>query len=237
MVALTRLLVVTVTLLFVGLAQGQPTTAASANEARLAVLARAHADGDVDLGPLRAHSVVIYLHLGGYVGGSPATAWPDAAYFGKHGWRVVKADYPLNNIAAARRYVQHLAQRLHKFYRHVVAYGDSAGGGLAALAAARGWVDAAVANSPVVTPWTGGWPANTTPSQRALNSASTYAGKPANRPLWLIVGTDDIVVNPAGAIALHADYPGSRLTVIPGGQHVSVFQDYPAAAAFLHARD
>jgi dienelactone hydrolase len=206
------------------------TAALAAGPGRLCSPARAQ---DVSKGRVHARSAVIFLHMGGYIGGSAAFPWTAATYFARHGWRVIKADYPLNDIAGARNYVRRLALRLQRSYRRVTAYGESAGGGLAALAAARGWVDAAVCNSGVVSPLTGGWPHDTTQAQRALNSPGTYAGDATNRPLWLIVGSADTIVDPAPAIALRRAYPDSRLTVIAGGQHVISFTDYAAAARYM----
>jgi alpha-beta hydrolase superfamily lysophospholipase len=155
---------------------------------------------------------------------SALTAAPPR-YFARHGFRVVNADYPLGDLDAANRYVLRLARRLRREYRHVYAYGESAGGGIAAVLSARGAVDAAVANSPVADPatWEGlDWAPR---DARRRASAARYVGR-RSTPTWFIQAEEDAIVPPSATVRLARRFgKRGRLTMLPGDRHIYMFLD------------
>jgi acetyl esterase/lipase len=71
-----------------------------------------------------------------------------AALAKRRGFITVEVDYPLCNIAAAAETAFAEADKLQRHGYRVFAYGDSAGGTLAALLAERGLAQSAVAAAP-----------------------------------------------------------------------------------------
>lgn len=98
---------------------------------------------------MRSAIIVLVLHWGGFVGGSPALMAPHSAALEQRGVRVVTPSYPLGNPLRAERSMIALARRYHRRHK-VIAYGTSAGATIALRLRALGAVDAAVAVSPVV---------------------------------------------------------------------------------------
>ncbi|HEY8002367.1 MAG: alpha/beta hydrolase [Vicinamibacteria bacterium] len=100
--------------------------------------------------PARARApVVLMLHAGGFIFDDPnklATATQIATGLG---FETVYVEYPLYDLRGAVMAAQSAAQRLRAEGRHVYAYGESAGGTLAALLAERHLVSAAALYSPV----------------------------------------------------------------------------------------
>ncbi len=99
--------------------------------------------------PAAKPPIVLFLHGGGFLfeeEGQMAEARELAAELG---FRVAYVDYPLFDLPGAIAATQRHARRLGIGGRPVLAYGESAGGTLAALLAQRGLVDAAATYSPV----------------------------------------------------------------------------------------
>ena len=93
--------------------------------------------------------VLLLMHAGGFVFGSPGLEDRAAAHARARGWRTEQLDYPLLNLTGAVSYCELAARVYGAGGRSVYAYGESAGGTLAALLAERGDVSAAAVLSPV----------------------------------------------------------------------------------------
>jgi acetyl esterase len=92
------------------------------------------------------HPVLVYLHGGGWVSGSPTTHRKLASRFAEAGYLVVNVDYrlapehpfptPFEDCVAAVRFAAHEAGRWNGDGARLAIGGDSAGGNLAAAVAA-----------------------------------------------------------------------------------------------------
>lgn len=98
---------------------------------------------------MKAALVVLVLHWGGFVGGTPAMMAPHVEKLARPGVEVVVPAYPLGDPDAAQTAVMNLARRLHHHHR-VIAYGTSAGATLALRLRQAGMVDGAVAIAPLI---------------------------------------------------------------------------------------
>jgi acetyl esterase/lipase len=101
---------------------------------------------DVRCAPARQppRRAVVLLHAGGFWIDAPArTLRAMCGPWTAAGFETVAVDYPARDFAGALRASRRAAERLRSRARHVVAYGESAGGTLADLLALEGRVDAA----------------------------------------------------------------------------------------------
>jgi acetyl esterase/lipase len=96
-----------------------------------------------------ARPTLLLIHGGGFLFGGPSLEDKAASYAQARGWRTVSLDYPLGNLPAAVAYSERAARTYGAGDHPVYAYGESAGGLLAALLAERGEVKAAATYSPV----------------------------------------------------------------------------------------
>jgi acetyl esterase/lipase len=93
--------------------------------------------------------VLLLIHGGGFFDGSPAGMDYAAEIAAAEGAFVtLQPAYPLNDLPAAFQRLRKVALELRDRGRRVFAYGDSAGGAIAAWLASRGLVHAAAAKSP-----------------------------------------------------------------------------------------
>lgn len=93
--------------------------------------------------------VLLLIHGGGFFTGSPSAMDYAAGIAAAQGtFATVEPAYPLDNLPAAFNRIRDLAVALRAQGRVVLAYGDSAGGAIAAWLASRGFVRAAAAKSP-----------------------------------------------------------------------------------------
>lgn len=93
--------------------------------------------------------VLLLIHGGGFFGGSPSAMDYAAGIAAADGtFTTFQPAYPLNNLPAAFNRIKEMALALRAEGRPVFAYGDSAGGAIAAWLASRGFVHAAAAKSP-----------------------------------------------------------------------------------------
>jgi acetyl esterase/lipase len=93
--------------------------------------------------------VLLLIHGGGFFEGSPSAMDYAASIATAQGtFATVQPAYPLDNLPAAFRRIEDIALALRAQGRQVFAYGDSAGGAIAAWLASRGIVRAAAAKSP-----------------------------------------------------------------------------------------
>lgn len=93
--------------------------------------------------------VLLLIHGGGFFEGSPTAMDYAARIAAAQGtFETVQPAYPLDNLSAAFDRIRDVALAMHAQGREVLAYGDSAGGAIAAWLASRGFVHAAAAKSP-----------------------------------------------------------------------------------------
>jgi len=205
----------------------------------LALLLAAPAQAaDQYCGSSQAQRAVIVIHGGSFVVGSPDNTADSCQAFAKRGFYVINLDYPLGNLQGAYRAVYQAARKARQGRRVVYAYGESAGGGLAALAAAKGWVDDAFAWAPVsnlllwqsqAAPGTAFWQycSDSRPATLRMLSAY-YAATGASAPLRVVHGRDDLMVPISQSRALKKVYRRMRLTEVSGGHD-------QAAPSYLNA--
>ena len=93
--------------------------------------------------------VMLFFHPGGWIlgAGHPMTREQEAARL--QGFETINVDYVLGDVPTAFAQAVQLAKQLKKRGRRVHAYGESAGGTMAAFLAQRGLVNAAAVHSPV----------------------------------------------------------------------------------------
>jgi acetyl esterase/lipase len=93
--------------------------------------------------------VLLLIHGGGFFEGSPAAMDYAAEIAADEGaFLTLQPAYPLNDLPGAFQRLREVALELRDRGRRVYAYGDSAGGAIAAWLASRGLVRAAAAKSP-----------------------------------------------------------------------------------------
>ena len=88
--------------------------------------------------------MILLLHGGAWLGGSPGSMTPWQDDFQAAGYRTRNIAYPLGRIGRSIAYVDAIAQEERRAGGPVIAYGLSAGGTIAAALAANGRVDGAV---------------------------------------------------------------------------------------------
>lgn len=93
-----------------------------------------------------AKPVLLLLHPGGFLSGSTATM-DSAASYAKPNFQPVEVDYPTDHFPRILRYSRDVAQSYPG--RKVLAYGESAGGSIAARLAELGLVRRAAVQAPV----------------------------------------------------------------------------------------
>ena len=91
--------------------------------------------------------VVLLLHGGAWLFGDASDMRHTAVIAREEGFRPVSVDYPLKYPVRANLYTQRVARRWADRGRSVFAYGESVGGTMAEVLAARCLVEAAAANS------------------------------------------------------------------------------------------
>ncbi|MFN8112852.1 MAG: alpha/beta hydrolase [Solirubrobacterales bacterium] len=94
--------------------------------------------------------VLLMFHSGAFWLGSTESLRTAEALAREAGFKPVLAEYPLGHLSRAVKWSRSLADRYGRTGREVYAYGESAGGTLAALLAQRGEVRAAATYSPIV---------------------------------------------------------------------------------------
>ena len=93
--------------------------------------------------------VLLLIHGGGFVEGSPAGMDYAAAIAAREGdFATLQPAYPLNDLSGAFERLADLAIALDAQGRDVYAYGDSAGGAIAVWLASQGYVEASAAKAP-----------------------------------------------------------------------------------------
>lgn len=177
-----------------------------------------------------AQKTAIVIHGGGYAIGSPRETDDTCKQLAENGFYVINLDYPLKDLAGAEAALRKETEILKARPGPLYAYGESAGGGLAALAAARGWVDGAFAWAPVsdLVSWRRANPGDSLvafsefkSTDRALLarlSAISYAS-PQSAPIVIVHGREDIVVRPEQSKRLVKRWPRAELRLVSGGHN------------------
>lgn len=106
-------------------------------------------------GPANAKTAVVVIHGGGFIFGSNEMTRDTSLLLADNGYRAINLSYPLGDLTGAEQALRQEIKKAGKRHQRIYSYGESAGGGLAALAAARGWVDGGYAWAPVsdLTAW------------------------------------------------------------------------------------
>lgn len=179
-------------------------------------------------GPRQADKAVIIIHGGGYLINSNEETKDSARAFARAGYRAINLSYPLGDLAGARDAVDRAIKQAKRKHRRVYLYGESAGGGLAALALARGLADGGYAWAPVsdlVTwkPYTEkeeliDWTEFKDSSPETLKqlSAINYASDKSS-PILVVHGRNDKTVLFTQSLRLRARYPQMKLIKASGG--------------------
>jgi hypothetical protein len=178
--------------------------------------------------------VLLLIHGGGFFEGGPeAMDYAAQIAVAQGAFATVQPSYPLDNLPAAFNHVKEVALDLRAQGRRVFAYGDSAGGAIAAWLASHGYVIAAAAKSPptALRAWHSRYarhyltaPPGDPHSWRHLKvdrqDLRTYssANRPSARPLRIFQSCADIVVPCAMNIGFAERDPNVSLVRV-WGQH------------------
>lgn len=154
--------------------------------------------------------VLLLIHGGGFFTGDPSYMDYAAAIAAQGGeFATLQPAYPLDDLPGAFAQMKELALSLRRQGHEVFAYGDSAGGAIAAWLASRGYVRAAAAKSPptALRAWASPYalryrtdPPSDPHSWRHLRATAeslrTYssARRPSLRPLLIFQSCEDAIV-------------------------------------------
>ena len=179
-------------------------------------------------GPANAKTAIIVIHGGSFVysrlipvtpddGGNSLYTGDSCAAFAAKGWRVINLDYPLADLTGAYNDLNMTAAVARANYTNVLSYGESAGGGLASLAAAKGWVKATYAWAPVsnLTAWQtqSFWNNFKDPSVATRSKLSAYYSVSSKSTALLVIhGRSDVTVPVKQSRDLKTKY--SKMTLI-----------------------
>jgi len=182
---------------------------------------------DTYCGNASSKRAVVLIHGGSFGLGGPYMTQDSCRAFAAKGYYVINSDYPLGDLLGAERYLGVQVTSARKGGRKVFAYGESAGGGLAALLASRSLVNAAFAWAPVsdlyrwkaesergFVNWSGF--RNFDSATLIRMSASNWASS-RSTPLLVVHGRSDTKVPLAQSTRLKARYPAMTLQVVAGG--------------------
>lgn len=173
--------------------------------------------------------LVIVLHGGGWTTGSPDSMRPAVESLRTHGVPAVSVPYRLDGFPHAAADVKEAICQARRLADRVMVYGFSAGGTLAAYAAASGWADAAVVESAPVDfiTWRSGDPYFGQPAHMRAAGLGSPAAKlrwsPVRRwrshtPVLALYGDHDVFV-PLSQGRQIARRPRVEFHVKRGGQH------------------
>ena len=138
--------------------------------------------------------VVLLIHGGAWLFGDASDMAPIAQVAREEGFRPVSVDYPLKYPVRANLYTQRIARRWADRGHSVFAYGESVGGTMAEVLAARCLVEAAAANS--APPDLIRWPEPDQPSvfaREPLRPFSPFHLRQCNPVLAMHSPTDGLV--------------------------------------------
>jgi acetyl esterase/lipase len=143
-----------------------------------------------DRGPA-GRPVVLLFHAGGFLFGDAGLMSRASRVAARHGLRPVPVEYPLGAPARALHYSLDIARKWRAKGRAVYAYGESAGGTLAALLAERAAARAAVPYAPVADMTKGIWaePPLTQPRDELV--ATSPALHRSRRPILVLISRHD----------------------------------------------
>ena len=183
--------------------------------------------------------MLLLFHSGGFVFDDPTGMKEAEGIAAEMGFKTVVVDYPLANLPGAVRTAERAARRYERKGRTVYAYGESAGGTLAALLATDDRVAAASTYSQVTSirglirraPNPGFFEASLRASDRQISRYSPGRGRSEVPLLALTPVDDDVTQNRATHRWARAD-PKVRTRDVEGG-HLGFGDDpsiYPETA-------
>ncbi len=191
--------------------------------------------------------VLLLIHGGGFFRGDPAFMGYAAEIAAEQGeFETLQPGYPLDDLPAAFVELKRLALALGREGREVFAYGDSAGGAIAAWLASRGYVSAAAAKSPptALRAWASPYARHYTAalagdphSWRHLHATAadlrsySSARRPSLRPLLIFQSCADAIVPCAMNIGFAKRDPLVSLTRVWGAHDDIAAKEY----SFRHA--
>lgn len=158
-------------------------------------------------------------HPGGFlVGTTKIVAYADS-YGASQGFHTIDMNYPLGSITEAMNYCSSIAQYVSGF-GNVFAYGESAGGTLAAWLGVNGyaWASAVYCCVPNVWPWANQNPTVMNylhPTQTEADAVSP-ALHSAKRQVYARAGHDDQQVSYSSVVTWGATDPKVTVDVVPG---------------------
>lgn len=181
----------------------------------------------------KSKAAVIVIHGGGFVSGDPSLTSDTCALLAANGFFVINLKYPLGDPQGAKRALRQAIKQAKEENKTVYAYGESAGGGLAALAAAKSWIDGAFVWAPVSDALAWKRKINQDPSLSYLRgqfaqindkqlkdiSAINYASN-NSAPIVVVHGRDDELIPFQESIDLAKRWPRMRLISAAGGHQV-----------------
>ena len=194
-------------------------------------LLSAAAEASEYCGSPRAHTAVVVVHGGGFIIGDQSQTSDTCRSLAAQGFRVVNVSYPKGDLLGAEAAVFAAARQARTSHRRVFAYGESAGGGLALLLAARRLVDGAYAWAPVSDVFS--WRLNSevsgadwwryfkdlSPQTLRRVSALSFASRRSS-PALVVHGRDDRMVPFSQSVKLAKLWPSMRLRPRSGGHEV-----------------
>lgn len=182
-------------------------------------------------GPVKAKTAVIVIHGGGFVIGDNSLTSDTCQAMAAKGFRVINLSYPLGDLIGAEQALYKATVEARKTSKKVYSYGESAGAGLAALAAARSWTDGAYAWAPVsdLVAWKKETEAagfldwryfkDSSPTTLVRLSAVNWASKKSS-PALVVHGRDDTIVSYQESVRLKKRWPKMRLATVKGGHTI-----------------
>jgi acetyl esterase/lipase len=186
--------------------------------------AAAEAGGTESLEAQARSPILLMFHSGAFVFGSTESLTEAAATARDVGFRPVLVDYPLGDLPRAVSTSARTAKRYMRSGRRVYAYGESAGGTLAALLAERGLVRAAGSYSQVTdlpayvrsAPDPDLYREYLGATDRQIRRASPARGT-TDLPFLAITGRTDFAGFAAATRAWARANPTVRARIVPGG--------------------
>jgi dienelactone hydrolase len=176
--------------------------------------------------------IMLLFHAGAFTMGSPADMAEEASAARRRGFKPRAVAYALGNLPQTIRDTKAAASR-YAMRRTVVAYGESAGGGLAAMLASRGLVDAAVTYSGVnnMPAWFEGRDTlDASPGQ--LYRWSATSRRRSESPILAFTTRAEDPFVPTGPTRKWANGPGDHVRhQLVGGFHIASWKYEPQAHA------
>jgi acetyl esterase/lipase len=195
----------------------------------LVLAAPAAASPAVDANAGARKPILLLIHGGGFAFNDPTWMDEAARVAAARGFRPVQLEYTLWNLPRALDDAKRAAKR-YASRGPLFAYGESAGGTLAALVARPGRARAAVAYAPVsnLVHWLGDQPAvlEDLRATRADLRRGSPALRPATRPILAMVPEHDSIVSSRDTYRWATQDPLVRARTVAGGHGFTGTTEY-----------